>query len=219
MSDLAARIGAAAARVAIGGSLRLLKSTLRMEQQGWEAAAAVRARGPVIVAFWHARFLVLPFAYPYDRPVGLMISPSRDGDIVAGVMRSLGREPVRGSSRRGGREALAELDEAIGRGWDAGIAVDGPAGPALQAKPGVVRLAQRTGAPIIPVVYGARRGWRLRTWDRLLIPAPCTRVRIVWGDAFVVGPADDIPTAADRLSLAMQEMLRGVDAALAGHPS
>jgi lysophospholipid acyltransferase (LPLAT)-like uncharacterized protein len=214
MSDFAARIGVGAARVIGGGALRLLAASLRIEQVGWNRVAEIRRHGPVIVAFWHARFLVLPFAYPHNRPVGLLISPSRDGDILAGVMQTLRREPIRGSSRRGGREALAELDDAVRRGWDAAIAVDGPAGPALHAKAGTARLAQRTGAPIVPVVYGARRGWYLKTWDRFLIPAPFSRVRVLWGEPLRVAPTDDIPTVTAQLDHALRGLLGTVDADL-----
>lgn len=211
MSGATTRLGMALARIVGGGALRALAATLRFEVVGWEEAAAVRRRGPVIVAFWHARFLVLPWIYPHDRPVGLLISPSRDGDILAGVMKSLGREAIRGSSRRGGREALAELDEAIARGWDVAIAVDGPLGPPLEAKPGALRLAQRSGAPILPVVYGATWGKTLGTWDRFLIPAPFSRISVRWGAPLKVAPDEDLPAARSRLDTALRGLLDEVD--------
>lgn len=211
MSGAATRLAMSLARVVGGGALRVLASTLRFEVFGWEEAAAVRRRGPVIVAFWHARFLVLPWIYPHDRPVGLLISPSRDGDLLAGVMESLGREPIRGSSRRGGRAALVELDAAIRRGWDVAIAVDGPLGPPLEAKPGALWLAQRSGAPILPVVYGAVWGKTLRTWDQFLIPAPFSRIEVRWGAPLSVAADEDLPAAQARLDAALRTLLAEVD--------
>lgn len=109
-----------------------------------------------------------------------MASQSRDGEIVAGVLRRFGYGVVRGSSSRGGQEALMGCLLALREGGRPALAVDGPRGPAGSVKPGAERLAVSEG---LPVVYGRvrARGWRARSWDRFLVPWPFTRVEIEYG--------------------------------------
>lgn len=203
------------------GLLRAWIGSLRIEQRGWEAVAEARRHGPVVVAFLHGRFLALPFCYPHDRPVGIMISPSSDGDMLAQVIEKLGRTPVRGSSRRDGRMALDALVECVRGGADAAIAVDGPGGPALVPKAGVVRLAQKTGAPLIPVVYETRGGWRLGTWDNFLIPRPGARARVWWGAPRTIGEDASIEQACAELETELRAMTARAEAWAGGagdHP-
>jgi lysophospholipid acyltransferase (LPLAT)-like uncharacterized protein len=116
------------------------------------------------------------FHYFGVRHVTVMISQSRDGEYATRVASWLGFKNVRGSSTRGGRDALKELIRKIREGEIGGMLADGPVGPARVAKMGSVILARDTQVPLIPILWSADRCWMLNTWDRYLIPKPFARV-------------------------------------------
>ena len=146
-----------------------------------------RKKVPVIVAFWHSRMAVLPFVYR-GRGVKVLISPSRDGELVSRVLGHFNFETIRGSSSRQGAEALKKLEQAIQEGFDVGITPDGPRGPAREIKPGVIELARKTGAPIVPLTFASGRKIRFKSWDRFEFPLPFSRGFYLWGQPFWVKP-------------------------------
>ncbi len=182
---------AVAAPVVGRGALRLLGATCRFAYVDWDAAAAVTAADrPVIYAFWHSRLLMMFFPRRHrGREIVLLVSPSRDGEIIRKVLSSFGYRTVRGSSARGGHQALRVMARALTGGNDVAITPDGPRGPAEKVKLGILLLARMTGAAIVPVACGARPGWRAGSWDRLLVPLPFARLRYVAGEPIIV-PAD-----------------------------
>jgi lysophospholipid acyltransferase (LPLAT)-like uncharacterized protein len=107
-------------------------------------------------------------------------SLSRDGDVVAAVLARLGYGVVRGSSSKGGADAMVACLMALREGARPVLAVDGPRGPAGSVKSGAERLAEAEG---VPIVYGRvrARGWRARSWDRFLVPWPFARVEVEYG--------------------------------------
>lgn len=161
--------------------IRLLASTWRMETaNGEELAAARRAGRRVIFALWHGELLPLLW-HQRGENVAIVISEHRDGEIIARIAEVLGYATVRGSSSRGGSRALIGLMREIDAGRDGAITPDGPRGPARVFAPGAAVAAQRTGALIAPIRASASRAWRLRSWDRFLIPKPFARVRVSFG--------------------------------------
>lgn len=204
LQTLAALLGAAL--------LKLWAKTMRADEQGREHAEAAWRDGPAIVVFWHSRFLFLPFVYPTARRIGVLISPSADGNMIATIIERLGRQTIRGSSRRGGEAALAEMQARLQDGWDVGIAVDGPLGPAYDCKLGPVVLAQRLGLPILPLVYTSSRGRALATWDRFWLPAPFSKIRYCWGEPLRVAPGLDLETARQELNRRMRELVATAEA-------
>jgi lysophospholipid acyltransferase (LPLAT)-like uncharacterized protein len=151
--------------------------------------------GKAIAAFWHQR---IPLVLTYARRFGefaplVMISQSRDGDIIAEVCRLLNFRPVRGSSSRGGREALAAMVAEFATQRAAVHAVDGPRGPRGTIKSGLIRMAQLSGAPIVPVTISVNRAWILKSWDRCLIPKPFSTIFVHWDELLPVPDTiDDI---------------------------
>src|SRR5690606_3081217 len=105
-----------------------------------------------------------------------LTSYSYDGELAARAIEPFGIHAVRGSSSRGGREALEQLEAALRIGVTIGITLDGPRGPRRVSKPGVAILSGRTGVPVIPLSLGSPSGWRMRSWDRMLIPKPFSRI-------------------------------------------
>jgi lysophospholipid acyltransferase (LPLAT)-like uncharacterized protein len=117
-----------------------------------------------------------------------MISEHRDGEIIARVAQGLGLELVRGSSSRGAARALLAACRMIESGWNVAITPDGPRGPNHSVAPGAAIIAQRSGAPLLPVACVASRAWRLSSWDGFMIPKPFARVTVAYSDLIRVPP-------------------------------
>jgi lysophospholipid acyltransferase (LPLAT)-like uncharacterized protein len=143
---------------------------------------------PVVACYWHRHQL---FCWRYLRQlidrgarIGWLISASVDGEVPSRIARRMGGGIVfRGSTTSGGAEALRTMCKAIQRnGLSPAMTPDGPYGPRSVFKPGVVKIAQLSGAPLIPLAYGASSAWVLRTWDRFVIPKPFCRIVIAVGE-------------------------------------
>jgi lysophospholipid acyltransferase (LPLAT)-like uncharacterized protein len=142
----------------------------------------------VIGAIWHQRImLALGYAKKFRayRPA-VMISQSRDGDMIADVYSRFNFRPVRGSSSRGGKGALAVMIEDLSQNPFAVHVLDGPRGPKGVVKPGLVVMAQLSGVPIFPAYLSVNKAWVLNSWDRTLIPKPFSTITVRWGDPIVV---------------------------------
>jgi lysophospholipid acyltransferase (LPLAT)-like uncharacterized protein len=149
--------------------------------------------GPVIWVLWHNRFLAIPATFLKwfrDRPGGVMVSRSKDGELLAYVVKTAGGIPVRGSSSRGGASALAEFARLLKSGVDAYITPDGPRGPRYSVHPGALWLAAHSGAPIMPVSVEASSCWRLKSWDGLIIPKPFARVDVTLHEPLPIAPVE-----------------------------
>jgi lysophospholipid acyltransferase (LPLAT)-like uncharacterized protein len=159
----------------------------REVEESGEEGPARRTLAAAVHAVWHAELLAPMLRWA---PAGMaaMISQHRDGEIAASIVEALGSRVVRGSSSSGGTEALLEMVELGCRGLPLAITPDGPRGPARVCKPGVVRLAARCGLPVVPVGAVPARGWRLRSWDRFIVPRPFTTVHVEFGAAIDVPP-------------------------------
>lgn len=144
--------------------------------------------GPIIFCVWHNRLALSIVAYSrFAKEIwpggGLaaMISASKDGGLLATVLKKFGVEAVRGSSSRRGRQALLESTTWLEKGFHIAITPDGPRGPCYQVQDGVIALAQVTGSPIIPVSARIRGKICLRNWDRFQIPLPFAKCEIHFG--------------------------------------
>ena len=164
------------------GLFRLLELTLRHRVEGDALLRRMHAEGrPAILAGWHGRLLLGVVIFRRYRPV-IAVSESSDGDRIAATVQRLGWETPRGSSSRGGVRALLALVREVSSGRIAAHAVDGPKGPAGVIKPGLMLLAKRSAAPILPVYMAARPRFRARSWDRMEIPLPFARVEVRIGE-------------------------------------
>lgn len=137
--------------------VRLIGKTMDLTTVGGETVdALVREGKPIIIAFWHGRQLMMPLAYR-GQAASILISQHRDGEIIARIMKYFGFGAIRGSSSRGGRQALRQL-LAVGRqGQDLVITPDGPRGPACRVQTGVIYLAKLTGFPIVPLTFAGSK--------------------------------------------------------------
>jgi lysophospholipid acyltransferase (LPLAT)-like uncharacterized protein len=163
--------------------LRALFLTLRLRIEDRSGILSDSGKSPFIVCFWHNRILGITYAfdriYPRHRSgVTVLTSPSKDGEILAQLVAVFGMGSVRGSSSRRGSRALLELVRLIRDGRDIAVTPDGPRGPRYSLGPGIVLLAQSTGARIIPVHAKFSRCLRMKTWDGFIIPLPFSEVSV-----------------------------------------
>lgn len=164
--------------VPIYGLVRLLGLTIRLDIEGYEEAR--KLEGSKIYAGWHGKtfFGALLFR---GRGVWTIISQSRDGEMQDGIFRRFGFNTIRGSSGRGGLEALAACVKVLKTGVEMAFTPDGPRGPSGVVQPGILLMAQKSGAWIVPVGVSARRRWLVRSWDRYMVPKPFTRGIMIFG--------------------------------------
>lgn len=144
--------------------------------------AALLGSGRVVIATYHGMILHL-LAYDrvlkgHGRDLVVFLSPSRDGELVADVLRKLGVECVRGSSRSRAIAATREFLHVLGQGKVGLITTDGPRGPIFVSKPGVLRLSEACGATVLMAVTTADRGRLFGSWDRMHLPWPRARVEV-----------------------------------------
>ena len=154
------------------------------------------AREHFIGALWHNRLLIFPLVlrrfFP-DRHGAALISASHDGDLLSDAIHRFDYDVVRGSSSKLGASALLQLGEELNAGRDVVITPDGPRGPAYELGPGIVFLAQKTGAQVLPMNMEYSSCWRVKSWDRFIIPKPFCKVRIIIGQ-----PLRMRPTSSDQ---------------------
>lgn len=170
--------------------LVLYNKTIRFQVENDQILLDHLRRGPVILTSWHQRFFCgffLPRKYHITLPI--MISRSRDGDFIAGVVKDSGFLPVRGSSSRGGKEALREMVDKIKEHGIGAHILDGPTGPPRVVKAGLLSMAQRAGAVICPVYIVCEKCWVFNSWDRFMVPKPCSRVLIRFSETMEGVPA------------------------------
>ena len=164
--------------------IRLLSLTLRYRIHVAEETRKIFQAGkPVLFAFWHGRMIIMPPVYHKvcgkgGKDAWIMVSRHWDGELIARTVKPFRILSARGSTTRGGREALHELIEKARLGHTIGITPDGPKGPLYTVQPGVVRIAQLTGTPIVSLTWAARPRWVASSWDRFQIPVPFARVSV-----------------------------------------
>ena len=180
---------------------------LRVREYGLDRLDAVESEGrAAILAFFHGRqFLFVPNLV--KRRLTVMSSLSRDGELQARTLAGFGYEIVRGSTSRGGIRGFIGMKKKLEQGYHATFAVDGPRGPIYVVKPGVIHLAKRSGAPVIPMATSASPAYVFgKAWDRYLLPLPFSRCVMQFGEPLHFD--DDLsPMAVDRDSLTLHGAL------------
>ena len=163
--------------------------TLRFEVIAEEGTipATPPARG--IFCFWHRCTLPAGWYFRNFR-CSILISRSFDGELIARTLALLGYGSVRGSSSRGGAAGLIALREVLESGLPVVFTADGPRGPIYETKIGPVKLAQMSREPIGSFYLLPERAWRIRSWDRFLIPRPFSRVVVSWARLVLPPPPD-----------------------------
>lgn len=204
--------------------LPLLASYRYVSVQGAEHLDGLRSRRQqFIAACWHERLFVCGWWFHGTlrrAGAGLVVlaSLSRDGELAAALARLARISVVRGSTSRGGLLALWKLVKELRREQSSVFtAPDGPRGPAHIAQAGTVVLAKSTGVPILPLGYAADRTWRLKSWDRLMLPKPFARIAVVVEEPLAVDsklPSDEIPKVCEELGRRLDRAIERAESAL-----
>ena len=192
--------------------LRAWARTLRYEIDDRAGILGKPVMENYIGALWHNRLLIFPLVlrrfFP-NRPGAALISASRDGDLLTDAIHRFGYEVIRGSSSRLGASAILQLTGELASGRDVVITPDGPRGPAYELGPGIVFLAQKSGASVLPMNLEYSHCWRLGSWDRFIVPRPFAKVRVLVGQPHRVGTTNT-SEEFERERLALQNTIMGL---------
>ena len=167
---------------------------------------------PAIYVFWHQR--VIGMTATCRVGCGVLVSESSDGEMIAQVLSRLGFRPLRGSTSRGGTRAVLEALRKDPQRFTVAITPDGPRGPSQEFQNGAIYLASRKQVPIYPMTVVSSRSYRLSTWERILVPAPFSRVLARLGEPIHVPPGLDragIEAHASAAGKILQELTLATD--------
>lgn len=187
--------------------ISLIGRTTRFEIEGWENWEAATANGRLpIYTFWHDRIFLATYFWRRRRIV-VMTSQSFDGEYIARFIQRFGYGAARGSSSRGGIGAVVEMVRLMRAGCPTAFTIDGPKGPRYVAKAGATLLAKKTGQPVLPFVIIPKSCWQAKSWDRMQVPRPFTRARVL------IAPPIDVPPDADEnlMEAKLQELQQRLD--------
>lgn len=167
--------------------VRLHGDSVRLKPVGWERYE--KEERPIIFAAWHGRSFL---ATKFFRNLGywILASNSRDGEMQNRLFRRFGFLTIRGSTGREGVRAAIESIRVLKTGARMTLTPDGPRGPSGVVQPGILTMAQKSGALIVPVGVSARNRWLFRSWDRYMVPKPFTKAVMVFGEPI------EVPTGA-----------------------
>ncbi len=192
--------------------IHAIGATQRMTLEDHGAILNQPNHPPVIIAFWHNRTILMAYFYEYycrGRTALTFISRSRDGQFMTDVAARFGIKAVRGSSSRHGRSAaLAAIRAADDQKVDLVITPDGPRGPRYQIQPGIIRLAQVTGRPIVAVDYRVQWKVQLKSWDRFQVPVPFSTCTLRTS-AFIFIPENATETELEESRVLLNKALGG----------
>lgn len=171
-----------------------------------------------IYGIWHTNVLFSPYLNR-GMKANVMISDSKDGEMITKVVRKFGNFAIRGSTSKGGMRALKNCVVALKKGQPAAITPDGPRGPAFQVQSGLIMAAMMSGKPIVPFHYEGVRQWIAeKAWDKHRVPKPFTRVVVSYGEPiYVPGKLNEIEfeEQKNRVQKAMEENMKRCQAHIA----
>lgn len=207
--------------VVLAAYMSLVKATTRWERRGLEHAEPVWARGGGVVGcVWHSRILMTIAVWPKTAQApAILISRSKDGNVVADAARRHGVGVVRGSSlnqrktakQKGSVGAFREMARHVETGGCMAVTPDGPRGPRMRAGSGAVKLARTAGAPVLPCAWSTSRAIVFNSWDRFMLPLPFARGVIVYAEPIEIGP-DASDEAVRAAALTLEERLNSATA-------
>lgn len=201
----------------LAGLLRLLHRTCELKVMGEEHEREALSHGrSMLRTCWHFTYPTVVYHFR-NRNGMLMVSRSRDGEWMARILKHLGYECARGSPGKGGGVALRQMIAHIRSGKPVGLIADGSQGPALEAQKGILILARHADAPLVPLSLACDSCWRLKTWDRTLIPKPFSRIVMAFGPAIWVpreASSEDLEAIRGELERSLLALTRQCEEAL-----
>jgi lysophospholipid acyltransferase (LPLAT)-like uncharacterized protein len=202
----------------LGALIVLQRATIRVERLHLEHYLGLKARRvPILFALWHGRMFLSIQAHRGEG-IATMASQSKDGELIARWLEKNGYVVVRGSTTRGGSQALREMVRLVRSGRHAALTVDGPKGPPRVVQHGVLQLARLTGAWILPITSSCSKPRFLASWDRYLLPYPFSKAVVAYGEPFPIPQDMSDEAALARIASALDAATGQADAAAGVHP-
>lgn len=164
----------------------------------------------IVFSGWHGRTILAPTLFRGQSYYAL-ISLSKDGEIQNFIYQRFGFKTIRGSSGRGGARALVEIIKVLKGGAKIAFTPDGPRGPSGVVQDGILFMAQKSGALIVPVGVAAKRCWILATWDRFMLPKPFSQAIMLFGDAIKV-PKNATPEEIETIRIQLEAAMHATQA-------
>ena len=164
-----------------------------------------------VFALWHAHQCGV-FSCNMYKKTCIMVSNSKDGEIISRAANAVGVETVRGSQNRGGTKASLELIKKIKEeDYNGALTIDGPRGPNRVVKKGIIEIARMTNTPIVPAVYWSpqKRFLKFKSWDEFRFPLIGTKLVMLFGEPIPVpeNPTDDeVENIRRQIETTMHEM-------------
>ncbi len=161
--------------------IRVYSATFKMQvinEPGWQHLLG--SGKTILLCTWHQQFFsAIRHFKTYSRfNPAVMISQSKDGNLIAGVANKTGWRTARGSSSRGGKQALDAMITHLNKHRLGAHLLDGPRGPKGMVKAGVIKMAQETGAVVVPFYTHATKAWVFNSWDHFMLPKPFSTVTL-----------------------------------------
>ncbi|XVN40269.1 MAG: lysophospholipid acyltransferase family protein [Rickettsia endosymbiont of Argas persicus] len=135
----------------------------------------------VIFAFWHNMLALSPAMFKGHRDIYALISPHLDGKILNDLVDKFGCKVIVGSSNKNTLGALRSIIEKLSYGANVIVTPDGPKGPIYKVNSGITEIAYKYNKKLIPIVSSTSRCFRLKSWDKLIIPLPFGIIKIIIG--------------------------------------
>ncbi|CCK81786.1 MULTISPECIES: lysophospholipid acyltransferase family protein [Desulfobacula] len=193
--------------------IRVYSLTFRLKVINEEKWQHLLKQGkPILLCAWHQQFFsaIRHFkTYSKFNP-GLMISQSRDGELIAGVANRTGWHTPRGSSSRGGKKAMDAMINHLTTYKLGAHILDGPTGPIGKVKAGVIKIALETNALVVPFYTHAEHAWFFNSWDRFMLPKPFSKVVLTFGNELQFSKADTPEEFEAQRQLVETTMLPGL---------
>lgn len=172
--------------------IRFVFLTNRHQTIGYDhVETLINDKKPFIVAFWHGRILMVTHMAPKGLPVHVLISPHRDGELIAKVVKYFGFLFVRGSSNKKSISALKQCVSLLQDGDVLAITPDGPRGPRMHISGNIVAIASKSNVPIVPVSFSSSRCKIFKSWDRFILSLPFGSSFFLIGEPYYVDELDD----------------------------
>ena len=171
--------------VAARGIVRSLRLEYKALEQPVVMPPQAEPEPRMLYMLWHETLLV-PLTHYACPMVSTLVSKHADGQLLANFVQNLGLSAIRGSTNKGGMQAVREIIRDVTGCRHLAITPDGPRGPRRVVQPGAVYLAAKTGMLLAPLGVGLRSCWRAKSWDRFAVPKPCTRAKVVSGKVFEI---------------------------------
>ena len=166
--------------------VNVLCKTLRITEKNRSVINELeKANKNYVLAFWHGSML-LPWYVHRGKKMIALISKSKDGDLLARVLKNWKYGVIRGSSSTGGDVALGIMVDYGKNKHSITITPDGPRGPRHKLKAGAVIAAKKSGLPLILTGVGIQNKRSLNSWDSFSIPKLLTKATLIYSDPIYI---------------------------------